>query len=309
MNYKKVLYKICVFIFSLSLVIPNVLAAGELEFQLSAPSEINPGEQFALNVSVNVSGITDGKVNIFYDNSTLEFQSGNLLYSSSQQSQFVINSNEPGKLVIVWATIDEMQRPGDLFSLTFRAKESLQGNSVGIRLHADYTNNAQGQSLNMGVQGSQDQVNIGIAGSGNKPTEPETPVDPGNKPTEPENPSNPGNKPTQPENPANPGNKPNTPGTPQQPGSSNTPSQGSGNPSGAGSNQGNAQIPGGVASNGGSGSVSNSSGAHNQGNSDMITTANTFIKSNGFIFIILGISLVIVLGLGIYVIDRKRKGE
>lgn len=142
----------------------TVYASGNLEFDITSSGKGIPGETVSFAVSANKAGITDGKATITYDASKITYEQAKLVYTSEDDAlEFVVNSNEKGKLIIVWATIDPMKEPGHVFTMEFTVAADAQvGEEASVALNVAYVNDETGNNIIMSENGGQDSITITI---------------------------------------------------------------------------------------------------------------------------------------------------
>lgn len=174
--------KIIIMFFTLILVsflgTSTVLAAPKgISFDIKSNDLIKEGQPFTIDVAINQKGITDGKIIITYDDSKIKYKGGELKYSDEKNKlQFTVNSNESGKLIVVWASIKPMKTSGTIFTLDFIANESLDNvDSIQFGLDVKYANDDKGNNIAEGVAGNTDNITIGVENKNpnieEKPTE------------------------------------------------------------------------------------------------------------------------------------------
>ena len=143
-------------------------AANQMDFTLGSVETAKQGETVNVAVGVDTAGLTDGKAIVTYDNSKMTYQGGKLAYcSDAEKSEFVVNALGNGKLVIAWATVDPVEKAGDIISLDFKVNDSAANNDIAkVSLEGKYANDKEGEAIPIKLDGHK-SINIKIgSGSG-----------------------------------------------------------------------------------------------------------------------------------------------
>lgn len=190
----------------------NSFAAEQMGFSLDSVEEAKQGDTVNVSIKVDAAGLTDGKAIVTYDSDKMAYEGGKLAYcDNNEKSEFAVNSQENGKLIIAWATVEPLEKAGNIISLDFKVNDSVPNNeATEVNLEVKYANDKSGKSIPIKADSKNSiLIKIGTIGT-------EEPGDnPDNKPGD-----NPGNKPG--DNPDNkPGDNPGA-GTGDKPGNNNT---------------------------------------------------------------------------------------
>ena len=162
---KRVIIAFCVIIMLMLRFTGTSFASGaSLAFNITGDDSVKQGETISIKVNANEPGLTDGKAIITYDESKLTYQGGKLAYSTEENKlKFVVNSDESGKLIVVWATVDPMEASGTVFTLDFMALKTVEnGQSTELDLIVEYANDSKGNSVDMATNGNKDSMTIAI---------------------------------------------------------------------------------------------------------------------------------------------------
>lgn len=165
MKKKKIVITLCVtIILMLGVTLTALASGGTLAFDISGPDLVKQGEIINLKVNANEAGLTDGKATITYDESKLTYQGSKLAYSTEEnQLEFVVNSEESGKLVVVWATVNPLEASGTVFTLDFSSSKSAEyGQATEVKFEVEYANDSEGNSIAMATDKDKDSINIQI---------------------------------------------------------------------------------------------------------------------------------------------------
>lgn len=147
---------------------PSMLsyAAEQLDFTINSVESAKQGDTVNVAVGVDMAGLTDGKAIVTYDSSKMTYQGGKLAYCSDEgKLEFEVNALENGKLVIAWATVDPVERAGEIISLDFKVNDSVANNDIAkVSLEGKYANDKSGVAIPIKAD-SNKAINIKIGSS------------------------------------------------------------------------------------------------------------------------------------------------
>lgn len=130
---------------------PSMLsyAAEQLDFTINSVESAKQGDTVNVAVGVDMAGLTDGKAIVTYDSSKMTYQGGKLAYCSDEgKLEFAVNALENGKLVIAWATVDPVEKAGEIISLDFKVNDSVANNDIAkVSLEGKYANDKSGGAI------------------------------------------------------------------------------------------------------------------------------------------------------------------
>lgn len=148
----------------------NSFASEQMGFALDSVEKAKQGDTVNVAVKVDTAGLTDGKAIVTYDAGKMTYKGGKLAYcDNGEKSEFAVNALENGKLVIAWATVEPLEKAGNIISLDFKVNDSVANNETAeVGLEGKYANDKSGEAIPIKAD-SKKSILIKIGSSSNEP--------------------------------------------------------------------------------------------------------------------------------------------